>query len=155
MRKLGIPTVVDRFVQQAVLQVLQKRWDPTFSEYSYGFRPRRSAHQAVAKAQEYIQQGYDWVVDLDLEKFFDRVNHDVLMSRVARRISDKRMLKLIRGFLNSGVMENGLVGPTDEGTPQGGPLSPLLSICCSTNWTESWSDAGIASFATQMTVIST
>jgi len=127
MRKLGIPTVMDRFVQQAVLQVLQERWDPTFSEFSYGFRPGRSAHQAVAKAQEYIQQGYDWVVDLDLEKFFDRVNHDVLMSRVARRISDKRMLKLIRGFLNSGVMENGLVGPTDEGTPQGGPLSPLLS----------------------------
>lgn len=126
-RKLGIPTVVDRFVQQAVLQVLQKRWDPTFSEHSYGFRPGRSAHQAVEQAQQYIQQGYDWVVDLDLEKFFDRVNHDVLMSRVARRISDKRMLKLIRGFLNSGVMENGLVGPTDEGTPQGGPLSPLLS----------------------------
>jgi RNA-directed DNA polymerase len=127
MRKLGIPTVVDRFVQQAVLQVLQERWDPTFSEHSYGFRPGRSAHQAVVKAQEYIQQGYDWVVDLDLEKFFDSVNHDVLMSRVARRISDKRMLKLIRGFLNSGVMENGLVGPTEEGTPQGGPLSPLLS----------------------------
>ena len=126
-RKLGIPTVVDRFVQQAVLQVLQERWDPTFSEHSYGFRPGRSAHQAVAQAQEYIQQGYDWVVDLDLEKFFDRVNHDILMSRVARRISDKRMLKLIRGFLNSGVMENGLVGPTEEGTPQGGPLSPLLS----------------------------
>ena len=126
-RKLGIPTTVDRFLQQAVLQVLQKRWDPTFSENSYGFRPGRSAHQAVAKAQEYIQQGYDWVVDFDLEKFFDRVNHDILMSRVAKRISDKRMLKLIRGFLNSGVMENGLVGPTDEGTPQGGPLSPLLS----------------------------
>jgi RNA-directed DNA polymerase len=126
-RKLGIPTAVDRFLQQAVLQVQQKRWDPTFSENSYGFRPGRSAHQAVAKAQEYIQQGYDWVVDIDLEKFFDRVNHDVLMSRVARRISDKRMLKLIRGFLNSGVMENGLVGPTEEGTPQGGPLSPLLS----------------------------
>jgi RNA-directed DNA polymerase len=126
-RKLGIPTTVDRFLQQAVLQVLQKRWDPTFSEHSYGFRPGRSAHQAVAKAQDYIQQGYDWVVDIDLEKFFDRVNHDILMSRVARRISDKRMLKLIRGFLNSGVMENGLVGPTDEGTPQGGPLSPLLS----------------------------
>ena len=127
MRKLGIPTVVDRFVQQAVRQVLQKRWDPTFSEFSYGFRPGRSAHQAVAKAQEYIQGGYDWVVDIDLEKFFDRVNHDVLMSRVARRISDKRMLKLMRGFLNSGVLENGLVSPTDEGTPQGGPLSPLLS----------------------------
>ncbi len=114
-------------MQQAVLQVLQKRWDPTFSEFSFGFRPGRSAHQAVVKAQEYIQQGYDWVVDIDLEKFFDRVNHDVLMSRVAKRISDKRMLKLIRGFLNSGVMENGLVGPTGEGTPQGGPLSPLLS----------------------------
>jgi RNA-directed DNA polymerase len=127
MRKLGIPTVVDRFVQQAVLQVLQKRWDPTFSEFSYGFRPGRSAHQAVAKAQEYIQGGYDWVVDIDLEKFFDRVNHDVLMSRVARRISDKRMLKLMRGFLNSGVLENGLVSPTNEGTPQGGPLSLLLS----------------------------
>jgi RNA-directed DNA polymerase len=126
-RKLGIPTVRDRFVQQAVLQVLQKRWDPTFSESSYGFRPGRSAHQAVARAQEHIQQGYDWVVDLDLEKFFDRVNHDVLMGRIAQRISDKRMLKLIRGFLNSGVLENGLVGPTDEGTPQGGPLSPLLS----------------------------
>ena len=127
MRKLGIPAAVDRFVQQVVLAVLQKRWDPTFSEHSYGFRPGRSAHQALAKAQEYIQQGYDWVVDLDLEKFFDRVNHDVLMSRVARRVSDKRMLKLIRGFLNSGVMENGLVGPTEEGTPQGGPLSPILS----------------------------
>ena len=126
-RKLGIPTVVDRFVQHAVLQVLQKRWGPTFSQYSFGFRPGRSAHQAVERAQEYIQQGYDWVVDIDLEKFFDRVNHDVLMGRVARRISDKRMLKLIRGFLSSGVMENGLVGPTDEGTPQGGPLSPLLS----------------------------
>ena len=127
VRKLGIPTVVDRFVQQAVLQVLQKRWDPSFSDSSYGFRPGRSAHQAVAKAQEYIRQGYDWVVDLDLEKFFDRVNHDVLMGRVARRVSDKRMLKLIRGFLDSGVLENGLVGPTEEGTPQGGPLSPLLS----------------------------
>ena len=127
VRKLGIPTVVDRFVQQAVLQVLQKRWDPTFSDSSYGFRPGRSAHQAVARAQEYIRQGYDWVVDLDLEKFFDRVNHDVLMGRIAKRVSDKRMLKLIRGFLNSGVLENGLVGPTEEGTPQGGPLSPLLS----------------------------
>jgi len=126
-RKLGIPTVVDRFVQQAVLQVLQKPWDSTFSDFSFGFRPGRSAHQAVAKAQEHIQAGYDWVVDIDLEKFFDRVNHDVLMSRVAQRVGEKRMLKLIRGFLNSGVLENGLVGPTDEGTPQGGPLSPLLS----------------------------
>jgi RNA-directed DNA polymerase len=127
VRKLGIPTVLDRFIQQAILQVLQKRWDPTFSEYSFGFRPRRSAHQAVAQAQAYIAAGYGYVVDLDLEKFFDRVNHDILMSRVARRVTDKRMLKIIRGFLNSGVLEDGLVSPTDEGTPQGGPLSPLLS----------------------------
>jgi RNA-directed DNA polymerase len=127
MRKLGIPTALDRFVQQAVLQVLQTQWDPTFSEHSYGFRPNRSAHQAVAQAQEYIREGYDWVVDFDLEKFFDKVNHDILMGRVARRITDKRMLRLIRAFLNAGVMENGLVGPTEEGTPQGGPLSPLLS----------------------------
>jgi RNA-directed DNA polymerase len=127
MRKLGIPTVLDRFVQQAVLQVLQKHWDATFSEQSYGFRPGRSAHQAVAKAQQYVSEGHAWVVDLDLEKFFDRVNHDRLMGRVAKRVSDKRLLKLIRAFLNAGVMENGLVGPTDEGTPQGGPLSPLLS----------------------------
>jgi RNA-directed DNA polymerase len=127
LRKLGIPTAVDRFIQQAVLQVLQPEWDQTFSEYSYGFRPGRRAHQAIAKAQEYISMGYEIVVDMDLEKFFDRVNHDVLMSRVARRITDKRVLKLIRGYLNSGVLENGLVSPTDEGTPQGGPLSPLLS----------------------------
>jgi RNA-directed DNA polymerase len=127
-RKLGIPTVSDRFVQQAVLQVLQKRWDPTFSDHSYGFRPGRSAHQAVERAQEYIQQGYDWVVDIDLEKFFDRVNHDVLMGRIARRIGDKRLLKLIRGFLESGVMENGVVGPTEEGTPQGGPLTPATML---------------------------
>jgi len=133
-RKLGIPTVVDRFVQQAVLQVLQRRWDPTFSKFSYGFRPGRSAHQAVVQAQEHIQAGYGWVVDIDLEKFFDRVNHDVLMGRVARRVSDKRLLKLIRGFLSSGVMENGLVGPTDEGTPQGGPLSPLLSNLLLDEW---------------------
>jgi len=127
VRKLGIPSALDRFVQQAVLQVLQRRWDPTFSNASYGFRPGRSAHQAVAHAQDYIRAGYRWVVDLDLEKFFDRVNHDVLMSRVAKRISDRRMLRLIRAFLTAGVMENGLIGATDEGTPQGGPLSPLLS----------------------------
>ena len=127
MRKLGIPTVLDRFVQQAVLPVLQKHWDATFSEHSYGFRPGRSAHQAVAKAQQYVSEGHAWVVDIDLEKFFDRVNHDMLMGRIARRVSDKRLLKLIRAFLNAGVMENGLVGPTREGTPQGGPLSPLLS----------------------------
>lgn len=127
MRKLGIPTAMDRFIQQAVMQVLQSRWDPTFSEHSYGFRPGRSAHQAVARAQQYIAEGNGVVVDIDLEKFFDRVNHDILMSRIARRVADKRMLKLIRAFLNSGVMENGLVSPTDEGTPQGGPLSPLVS----------------------------
>ena len=127
VRKLGIPTVLDRLIQQAILQVLQGRWDPTFSEHSYGFRPGRSAHQAVAQAQSYVAEGYEWVVDIDLEKFFDRVNHDILMDRVARRISDKRLLRLIRAYLNAGVMENGLVGPTDEGVPQGGPLSPLLS----------------------------
>ncbi len=127
MRKLGIPTVLDRFIQQAVMQVLQRRWDPTFSEHSHGFRPQRSAHQAVAKAQQYITEGNRWVVDLDLEKFFDRVNHDKLMAAIARRVSDKRMLKLIRAFLESGVMENGLVSSVEEGTPQGGPLSPLLS----------------------------
>ena len=127
MRKLGIPTVLDRFVQQAVMQVLQGRWDRTFSNHSYGFRPGRSAHQAVAQAQQYIAEGYRWVVDLDLEKFFDRVNHDKLIARIAARVSDQRMLKLIRAFLKAGVMEHGLVSPVDEGTPQGGPLSPLLS----------------------------
>ena len=127
VRKLGIPTVLDRFVQQAVMQVLQGRWDPTFSEHSHGFRPGRSAHQAVAKAQQYVGAGRRWVVDLDLEKFFDRVNHDRLMSAIARRVRDKRMLQLIRAFLQAGVMEDGLVSPVDEGTPQGGPLSPLLS----------------------------
>jgi RNA-directed DNA polymerase len=127
MRKLGIPTTLDRLVQQAVMQVLQRQWDPTFSDHSYGFRPGRSAHQAVAQAQKYIAAGYSWVVDLDLEKFFDRVNHDKLMGQIAKRVEDKRLRKLIRAFLNAGVMENGLVSPSVEGTPQGGPLSPLLS----------------------------
>ena len=127
VRKLGIPTVLDRFIQQAMMQVLQRRWDRTFSEYSYGFRPGRSAHQAVEQAQQYIAAGYRWVVDLDLEKFFDRVNHDKLMAKIAERVSDKRLLKLTRAFLRAGVMEDGLVSPVDEGTPQGGPLSPLLS----------------------------
>jgi RNA-directed DNA polymerase len=127
VRKLGIPTVLDRFIQQAVMQVLQQRWDPEFSDHSYGFRPGKSAHQAVAQAQRYIAAGCSWVVDLDLEKFFDRVNHDRLMAQIAKRVDDKRLLKLIRAFLNAGVMENGLLGPSVEGTPQGGPLSPLLS----------------------------
>jgi len=127
MRKLGIPTTLDRFLQQAVMQVLQRRWNPTFSDHSYGFRPGRSAHQAVTQAQLYLAEGYDWVIDLDLEKFFDRVNHDKLMGQIAKRVEDKRLLKLIRAFLNAGVMENGLVSPSVEGTPQGGPLSPLLS----------------------------
>ena len=127
VRKLGIPTVLCRFVQQAVMQVLQRQWDPTFSDHSFGFRPGRSAHQAVAQAQRYIAEGYNWVIDLDLEKFFDRVNHDKLMAQIAKRVEDKRLLKLIRAFLNAGVMENGLISPSVEGTPQGGPLSPLLS----------------------------
>src|SRR5499433_3152861 len=124
VRKLGIPTVLDRFIQQAVMQVLQRRWDRTFSDYSYGFRPGRSAPQAVAQAQQYIAEGHGWCVDLDLEKFFDRVNHDKLMGQIAKRVEDKRLLKLIRAFLNAGVMENGLVSPSVEGTPQGGPLTP-------------------------------
>src|SRR5712691_3307138 len=127
MRKLGIPTVLDRFIQQAVMQVLQRQWDPTFSDSSYGFRPGRSAQQAVAQAQQYIAEGRQYVVDLDLEKFFDRVNHDKLMGQIAKRVEDKRLLKLIRAFLTAGVMEDGLVSPSVEGTPQGGPLSPLLS----------------------------
>ncbi|WP_113889764.1 group II intron reverse transcriptase/maturase [Roseiarcus fermentans] len=127
VRALGVPTVLDRFVQQAVLQVLQAHWDGTFSASSYGFRPGRSAHQAVSAAQALIATGRRVVVDLDIEKFFDRVNHDILMGLVAQRVADKRILTLIRGFLTCGVLADGLVGPTDEGTPQGGPLLPLLS----------------------------
>jgi RNA-directed DNA polymerase len=127
LRLLGIPSVLDRLIQQAVMQVLQADWDGTFSEASFGFRPGRSAHQAVERAQAYIASGHAIVVDLDLEKFFDRVNHDILMGLVAKRVADKRLLKLIRAFLNAGVMDGGLVSPTEEGVPQGGPLSPLLS----------------------------
>lgn len=127
MRMLGIPTVVDRLIQQAMHQVMSPVWEPDFSNHSYGFRPGRGAHQAVEAARAHVESGRRWVVDIDLEKFFDRVNHDVLMARVARRIKDKRMLRLIRRYLQSGIMEGGLAQPREEGTPQGGPLSPLLS----------------------------
>jgi group II intron reverse transcriptase/maturase len=127
MRQLGIPTVLDRFIQQAVLQVLQPRFDPSFSESSYGFRPGRSAHDAVCQAQRYVQSGCRWVVDVDLEKFFDRVNHDVLMGRLVKRIADARVLRLIRRYLGAGMLCNGVVQERHEGTPQGGPLSPLLA----------------------------
>jgi group II intron reverse transcriptase/maturase len=126
-RTLGIPTVLDRFIQQCLLQVLQPQFDPTFSEHSYGFRPGRSAHQAVRAAQRYIQSGRRWVADVDLAKFFDRVNHDVLMERLSRRIADRRVLRLIRRYLVAGVMADGVVVERHEGTPQGGPLSPLLA----------------------------
>ncbi len=126
-RELGIPTVLDRLIQQALLQVLQPRFDPTFSEHSHGFRPKRGAHGAIGEARRYIQEGKKWVVDVDLEKFFDRVNHDVLMGRLAKRIEEPLVLGLIRRYLNAGVMANGVVVERHEGTPQGGPLSPLLA----------------------------
>lgn len=124
---MGIPTVLDRFIQQAILQVLQPIFDPTFSEHSYGFRPGRSAHQAVCQAQRYVQSGRRWAVDVDLEKFFDRVSHDVLMGRLAKRLEDKRLLRIIHRYLKAGVMADGVVMERHEGTPQGGPLSPLLA----------------------------
>jgi group II intron reverse transcriptase/maturase len=127
VRVLGIPCALDRFIQQCILQVLQPRFDPTFSEHSHGFRPGRGAHQAVGAARRYIQEGRRWVVDVDLEQFFDRVNHDVLMGRLAKRVTDKRLLKLMRRYLEAGLMANGIVAQREEGTPQGGPLSPLLA----------------------------
>lgn len=127
VRLLGIPTALDRLIQQALLQVMTPIFDPDFSPCSFGFRPGKRAHDAVKQAQKYIQEGYNWVVDMDLEKFFDRVNHDMLMARVARKVKDKRILKLIRAYLNAGVMINGITKETVEGTPQGGPLSPLLA----------------------------
>ncbi|RZA26775.1 MAG: group II intron reverse transcriptase/maturase [Proteobacteria bacterium] len=127
IRKLGIPTVLDRVIQQAILQVLSPIFEPTFSDSSYGFRPERSAHQAICKAQDFVREGYRYVVDVDLEQFFDRVNHDILMARIYRRVGDKTLLRLIRSYLKSGVMVGKILEPTDLGTPQGGPLSPLLS----------------------------
>lgn len=126
-RLLGIPTVLDRWIQQMLLQVLQAIFDPTFSAYSFGFRPGRSAHDAVRAAQRYVEEGKDWVVDMDITKFFDRVNHDILMNRIAQTIRDKRVLKLIGRYLRAGVMVEGLVQVSEEGPPQGGPLSPLLA----------------------------
>lgn len=134
MRMLGIPTVVDRLLQQALSQALMLHYDPTFSDSSFGYRPGRSAHQALDRAKEHMAAGHRWVVDVDLEKFFDRVNHDVLMSRLARRIRDKRILKLIRRWLQAGIMEDGIVSPRVEGTPQGSPLSPLLSNILLDEW---------------------
>jgi RNA-directed DNA polymerase len=153
-RPLGIPTVLDRFIQQAVMQVLQANWDGTCSEASFGFRPGRSAHQAVERAQAYIASGHSFVVDIDLEKFFDRVNHDILKGLVAKRVADKRILKLIRGYLTADVLEGGLVSPTEEGTPQGGPLSPLLSNLMLDCWTRDLRSAATASCATPMIAIS-
>jgi RNA-directed DNA polymerase len=127
MRQLGIPCVLDRYIQQAVLQIFQKHWDSTFSDSSFGFRPNRSQHQAIEQAQKYVGSGLKIVVDIDLEKFFDRVNHDILMSKIAKRVQDKRVLKLIRAFLNAGIMENGVKISQEDGVPQGGPLSPILS----------------------------
>lgn len=127
IRQLGIPTVLDRFIQQAILQVLQQDWDATFSEYSFGFRPRRSAHQAIRRSQEYLKEGYLWVVDMDLEKFLDRVNHDKVMSEVRKRIIDKRVINLILCFLRSGISHEGKLIKPEKGTPQGGSLSPLLA----------------------------
>lgn len=141
-RMLGIPTVVDRLIQQALTQALTPQYDPTFSDSSFGYRPGRSAHQALDRAKEHIGAGHRWVVDVDLEKFFDRVNHDVLMSRLARRIKDKRILKLIRRFLQAGIMEDGVVSPRVEGTPQGSPLSPLLSNILLDEWDQELEQRG-------------
>jgi len=155
VRKLGVPTALDRFVQQAVLQVLQPIFDPTFSDHSYGFRPGRSAHQAVAAAQGHLASGYRWVVDLDIEKFFDRVNHDLLMGRLAQRVTDSCVLKLARAFLHAGVLENGLVSATEEGTPQGAHSHRYCRISCCTRSTASSKVAATVSFGTRTTAMCT
>jgi len=152
VRKLGIPTVVDRFVQQAILGILRPEWDPEFSEASFGFRPGRNAHQAVARAQRYVKEGYTWVVDMDVEKFFDRVNHDKLMSEVAKKVKDRRMLKVIRRFLGAGVLEHDALHETAEGTPQGGLLSPLLANLLLDGLDRELERRGIGSGDTRMTV---
>lgn len=153
VRELGIPTVTDRLIQQALLQVLQRIIDPTFSEHSYGFRPGRRAHDAVLDAQHYVQNGNRVVVDVDLEKFFDRVNHDILMERLARRIDDKAVLRLIRRYLVAGIMDGGVVMERYEGTPQGGRCRRCWPMCCSTRWIGHWSDGATASCATPMTAM--
>jgi RNA-directed DNA polymerase len=161
-RQLGIPTVVDRLVQQAIAQVLEPILDPTFSGSSFGFRPGHSAHDALRQARRYVADGYEIVVDLDLEKFFDRVNHDILMARLARRIGDKRLLHIIRRFLQAGMRVGGVCSERHEGTPQGGPLSPLLanlllddpSLRLGQAWIKSWSAGGIAFAVTRTTAIS-
>jgi RNA-directed DNA polymerase len=155
MRELGIPTVTDRAIQQALLQVLQPMIDPSFSEHSYGFRPGRRALDAVCRAQQYVQAGYRTVVDVDLEKFFDRVNHDVLMDRLGKRIADQAVLRPIRRYLQAGIMVHGVVQERYEGTPQGGPLSPLLANVLLDEVDRGWSGAVIASCATRMTAMYT
>jgi RNA-directed DNA polymerase len=147
-RKLGVPTTLDRWIQQAVLQVLQRRWDPSFSKHSYVFRPHRSAHQAIAQAQRYVREGYTVVVDLDLEKFLDPIHHDRLMSRVVQRVTDRRLLRLIRSFLKAGILEQGLVSPTEVGTPQGVRFLRCSVTWFWTNWIKSWNGAGIDFAAT-------
>jgi RNA-directed DNA polymerase len=155
VRKLGIPTVLDRLIQQAVMQVLQRRWDRTLSDHSYGFRPGRSSHQAVAQAQKYIAEGHGWCIDLDLEKFFDRVNHDKLMGQIAKRVEDKRLLKLIRAFLNAGVRRTGWSAQAWKGLRKEAHFRHCSAISCSTNSTGSWSAEAIVSFDMRMTATST
>lgn len=155
VRTLGIPTVLDRLIQQALLQVLEPIVEPTFSASSYGFRPGRSAHQAVRAAKHYVQSGRTWVVDMDLEKFFDRVNHDILMSRVARHVDDERVLKLIRRYLEAGLMRGGVGAVRERGTPQGGPLSPFCRTSCSPTGIANWRNADTRSVAMRTTATST